>query len=494
MSQALIELVRRGFAAVGGGTTSVLVVGDLMLDRYLWGEVERISPEAPVPVVRLRRESEHPGGAGNVAANLAGLGLRARLAGFVGDDADGQRLTGMLAAAGIGAEGVVVSRARSTIVKTRVIGGHQQMLRVDREEATPYHAEDRRNLSARLVAMLDADPPGALILSDYAKGALQPDLCREVIDAARQRGIPVLVDPKGRDYGKYRGATTLTPNKKETAEVCGVAAHDTDALLAAAARLGAELGLEFMAVTRGEEGIALLDAQGVEHLPASARQVFDVSGAGDTVIATLAAGLLGGLPRVDACRLANLAAGIVVGKLGIVPIARDVLLHALEVAEVMEQADKICPLEVLQRRLEAWLAGSGCMVFTNGCFNLLHAGHFTYLEQARRQGDRLVLGLNTDRSVSALKGAGRPVIQENDRARVLAAQESVDAVVLFDEDTPLRLIETLRPDVLVKGDDYPEDQVVGADRVKSCGGRVVLGPVVPGRSTTGIVNRLVDIR
>jgi D-beta-D-heptose 7-phosphate kinase / D-beta-D-heptose 1-phosphate adenosyltransferase len=491
MHQAMIDLVRAGFAGPDGQAPTVLVVGDLMLDRYLWGDVERISPEAPVPVVRLNRETERLGGAGNVAANLAGLGIRARLAGFIGDDANGDRLLRLFAESGIDVAGVTRSQARGTIAKTRVIGGHQQMLRLDREDSAPYPAADQADLAGRVLGLLrEATPPAAVILSDYAKGVLGADLCRQVIDMARSRGIPVLVDPKGRDYGKYRGATTLTPNKKETAEICGVPARDTAALLAAAARLGQELGLDFMTVTRGEEGISLIDGAGVTHLPATARQVFDVSGAGDTVIATLAAGLLAGLVRSDAAHLANLAAGIVVGQVGTVPIQRDELLHALEVEDAVEQADKVCGPDVLLRRVQAWRRQGARIVFTNGCFDLLHAGHVTYLERARQQGDRLVVGLNTDRSVSALKGPSRPVIQEHDRARVLAALESVDAVVLFDEDTPIELIRALRPDVLVKGSDYTEAQVVGAEDVKSWGGRVALIDFLPGRSSTTILNRI----
>jgi len=490
MSRPLIDLVRHGFAPAGGEPPRVLVVGDLMLDRYLWGDVERISPEAPVPVVRLHRETERMGGAANVAANLAGLGLRAVLAGYVGDDANGERLARMCAETGIDAHGLVVSGNHSTIAKTRVIGGHQQMLRIDREEVTPYLAEDRAALAERVLGLLRERPPAAVILSDYAKGVLDGELCRRLIDAARARGIPVLVDPKGRDYAKYAGATTLTPNKKEAAEACGVPARDIDAVLAGAGRLAAELNLEFMTVTRGEEGISLIGAQGVEHLPATARQVFDVSGAGDTVIATLAAGLVAGLAPAAACGLANLAAGIVVGQVGTVPIARDELLHAIEVEDAVEQADKICQPDVLMRRARAWRARGERLVFTNGCFDLLHAGHVTYLEQARKQGDRLIVGLNTDRSVSALKGPSRPVIHENDRARVLAALEAVDAVLLFDEDTPIELIRALRPDVLVKGSDYTEEQVVGAADVKSWGGRVALIDFLPGRSSTTILNRI----
>jgi D-beta-D-heptose 7-phosphate kinase/D-beta-D-heptose 1-phosphate adenosyltransferase len=490
MQHALIDCVRRRFSPAGAAEATVLVIGDLMLDRYLWGEVERISPEAPVPVVRLSRETERLGGAGNVAANLAGLGVRAVLAGFVGDDVNGARMQTLLQESGIDATGLESSTVRSTITKTRVIGGHQQMLRIDREEPTPYPEAEQAALLARVLAVFTAQSPRAVILSDYAKGVLSPALCRAVIDAARARGVPVLVDPKGRDYAKYAGATTLTPNKKEAAEACGVPLRDSAAVLAGAAQLGAELGLDFMTVTRGEEGISLIDAQGVEHLPATARQVFDVSGAGDTVIATFAAGLMAGLPRHDACRLANLAAGIVVGQVGTVPISREELLHALEVEEAVEQADKVCGLDTLLRRVRAWKAEGARIVFTNGCFDLLHAGHVTYLEAAARQGDRLVVGLNTDRSVSALKGPSRPVIHEQDRARVLAALESVDAVVLFDTDTPIDMIRAVRPDVLVKGSDYTEAQVVGAEDVKGWGGRVALIDFLPGRSSTTIMNRI----
>jgi D-beta-D-heptose 7-phosphate kinase/D-beta-D-heptose 1-phosphate adenosyltransferase len=313
-----------------------------------------------------------------------------------------------------------------------------------------------------------------------------------VIKQAHQLCIPVLVDPKGADYSKYKGATALTPNKREAAEACGVDISNNAALLSAASILRKTLGLQFLAITRGEEGITVTDNNATLHIPATAKQVFDVSGAGDTVIATLAAGMMHGLNHQEALQLANIAAGIVIGKVGTVPITRDDLVAELMSQNSALQVNKICNLESLKERVNTWRSNGQRIVFTNGCFDLLHAGHVTYLEAARKTGDKLVLGLNTDRSVSALKGAARPVIHEADRARVLAALEAVDAVILFDEDTPLTLINAIKPDIIVKGDDYTEDQVVGGTEVKSWGGQIVLIPIVPGRSTSGILEKIVS--
>jgi D-beta-D-heptose 7-phosphate kinase/D-beta-D-heptose 1-phosphate adenosyltransferase len=489
MQTRLLEAVRRGFAPESGSRPWALVIGDLMLDRYLWGTVERISPEAPVPVVLLQKETECAGGAANVAANLAGLGVETRLIGQIGADENGTRLKQAVHKLGIATQGLLHSESHPTITKTRIIGSHQQMMRLDRENRSPYPDKDMQALLRAMRQHL-ADRPAVVVLSDYAKGVLTPDFCQAVIAEARHLGIPVLVDPKGRDYGKYHGATALTPNKRETAEACHADVHDTGALLDAAGGLRSRLALSFIAVTRSEEGISLIEADGITHLPAVAKQVFDVSGAGDTVIATLAAGMAAGLSHAEALHLANLAAGIVVGKLGTVPIRQEELLAELLSEEVREQADKVCDLPRLLVRVAGWKARGERIIFTNGCFDLLHAGHVTYLEHARKLGDRLVLGLNTDRSVSALKGPSRPVIHEQDRARVLAALESVDAVILFDEDTPLELIKAVRPDVIAKGSDYSEDQIVGGAEVKSWGGRIALVDIVPGRSTSKIIGKL----
>lgn len=466
-----------------------LVVGDLMLDRYLIGEVERISPEAPVPIVRLKNQYERVGGAANVAANLAKLGIATRIAGCIGNDVDGQILLKMMEQNGIASPCILQSAQRPTTTKTRILGGHQQMMRVDQESREPISDTETQKMLGLVLAQLEQNP-AIVLLSDYAKGVLSKTLCEQVIQRCRALGIPVLVDPKGLDYSKYRGATALTPNKRETAEVCKIDAKDEPALLAAAADLRAALSLDFLAVTRGEEGISIIEAEQTQHIPASAKQVFDVSGAGDTVIATLAAGLIVGMSHADALQLANIAAGIVVGKVGTVPISFDELLNELLAQSASAQAGKIYNFAGLKNQIERWRNNGERIVFTNGCFDLLHAGHVVYLEAARKLGDRLVLGLNTDRSVRALKGDSRPVVNEADRARVLAALESVDAVILFDDDTPLNLIKIIQPDVLAKGSDYNEEQVVGAKEVRAWGGQVALIDLVAGRSTTALINKL----
>lgn len=486
MREELIEVVKHQFPKAD---KSALVIGDLMLDRYLIGEVDRISPEAPVPVVLLKQQNERAGGAANVAANLALLGINTTMAGVIGNDAEGRALLQMLEALHINSDAVMSSDQRPTVTKTRILGGHQQMMRLDMESRSAFTQSETETLLKQIDTAL-AKKPSVVILSDYAKGVLSETLCRQVIEQAKSLGIPVLVDPKGRDYSKYRGATALTPNKKETAEACGVAITDHENLLKQATKLRDALGLEFLAVTRGEEGISLLEKSETVHIPAAAKQVFDVSGAGDTVIATLAAGLIHGLSHYQAFELANIAAGIVVGKVGTVPITREELLAELVSQGSFEQADKICDIDTLTQRVKQWKAQKQKIVFTNGCFDLLHSGHVTYLEAAKKTGDKLILGLNTDRSVSALKGPSRPVIHEADRARVLAALEAIDAVILFDEDTPLRLIDAIRPDIIVKGSDYSEAQVVGGKEVKSWGGKVALIDIVPGRSTSGIIEKL----
>ncbi len=479
--EAVRSAIARGF---GGGR--VLVVGDLMLDVYLWGDVARISPEAPVPIVRLVRRSEVAGGAGNVILNLTGLGLEAVAAGFVGDDEAGGRLRRLLAAEGTDLGGLVSWAGRPTITKTRVIGGHQQMLRLDEEAPTPPSEAEVARLRDAALGLID-DATRAVVLSDYAKGALPEAVCRDVIDAARRRGVPVLVDPKGRDFRKYAGATTLTPNRQEMEVAAGVDGNAE--MLAAGRELARALGLDYLVVTLGDKGIRLFDDRGAHDFPALAREVFDVSGAGDSVIATLTAGLVAGLDLDDALRLANVAAGVVVGKVGTTPIRAAELLDAVRAENVAESFEKLCDAGELARRVAAWRSRGERVVFTNGCFDLLHVGHVTLLARARREGDRLVVGLNSDRSVRALKGPSRPVVTEEDRARVLAGLSSVDAVALFDEETPLRLIELLGPDILVKGGDYTEEGVVGGDVVKARGGRVVLVPLVEGRSTTGMIAR-----
>ena len=469
----------------------VLVIGDLMLDRYLIGDVQRISPEAPVPVVILKQQNDRAGGAANVAANLANLGIATRIAGCVGGDAEATILLALIKQLGIKHEAVIQSSERPTIAKIRVMSSHQQIVRIDQESQAKFSDAENAELHV-LIARAIQEKPSIVILSDYAKGVLSDDVCQYIIAACKEVNIAVLADPKGQDYRKYKGATALTPNKKEMAEACGVNMNDTSALLSGAKKLKGYLGLEFLAVTRGDEGVTLLDKNNEHHIVATTKQVFDVSGAGDTVIATLAAGLIHGLRPLDALCLANIAAGIVVGKVGTVPIQLDELLHELTFKNTIEPVDKITDLTGLSLKVNAWRITKQKIVFTNGCFDLLHAGHVTYLEAAKKTGDKLILGLNTDRSVSALKGPSRPVIHEQDRARVLAALASVDAVILFDEDTPLNLINTIKPDIIVKGSDYTEDQVVGGMEVKSWGGKVALIDLVAGHSTTHILEKIAN--
>jgi D-beta-D-heptose 7-phosphate kinase/D-beta-D-heptose 1-phosphate adenosyltransferase len=482
----VLELLEAGFRNL-----RVLVVGDVMIDRYIVGDVERISPEAPVPVLRQARSYSRPGGAANVAMNLAGLGCKTTLAGFVGNDSHADELRKLMQTACINATALVDS-SLPTIAKTRVVSRTQQLMRIDVESRDQYPLPDCDLLQARAVAAVaKAD---AVILSDYAKGALSRALCQAVIAAARSRGIPVLADPKTRDLSKYAGATTICPNQHELSTATGVDFHRTGDLLQAGRALLADLSIEFLTVTMSEKGIRVLRPGGGEeyHSPARAREVFDVSGAGDTVIATLAAGLAGGLRVDSAVELANIAAGVVVAKLGTVPVAAHEIVAELTVSSGVASAEKVLDRDRAISRVEEWRASGETIVFTNGCFDLLHIGHITLLEDCRRFGSKLVVGMNTDRSVSELKGPSRPIVGQNERTLVMAALGSVDLVVMFDDETPLDLIRAMRPDVLVKGGDYSVETVVGHEDVIAAGGRVEIVPTVEGFSTSNIVRKMVE--
>lgn len=460
----------------------VLVFGDLMLDRYLYGDAQRLSPEAPVPVVRLGRSEAMPGGAGNVARNLAALGGTARLVALTGRDAAGEELAAMLG----GAARLVASPARVTTTKLRVVAARQQVVRVDEERAAPADEAEQ----AALLALLEEELPAAevLVLSDYAKGTLAPALIRAAIAGARARGIPCLVDPKGRDLSRYAGADCLTPNAAELAEAAGMPTGASAECEAAARALLARVDVGAVLVTRSEKGMMLIPRAGAaEAVPALAREVFDVSGAGDTAIAALALGVAAGLPLAGAMRVANAAAGVVVGKLGTATCSAAELDHALREQE--GASGEVLPWPVAERLVAGWRAAGLRVGFANGCFDVLHAGHVHLLREARRHCDRLVVALNDDASVARLKGAGRPINPLADRAAVIGALASVDAVIAFAEDTPLAAIRALRPDRLFKGQDYALEQVVGAPEVASWGGETVLLPLLAGRSTTGLVAR-----
>ena len=478
----LLELIESGFAAF-----RILVIGDVMLDRSIWGDVERISPEAPVPVLRSVGTTSSPGGAANVAMNLVGLGVRVNQAGFWGDDSEMRQLSAFLTAAGVDASGMIVA-GHSTISKTRIVSRNQQLLRLDVESDVPHSEAENQVLLERSIAL--ARMADAIILSDYAKGALSAPLCQAVIALARERGIPVLVDPKGRDFTKYAGATTICPNLQELGLVAGISPTHLERLLPAAQQLVAQLGIDYLTVTMSEKGIRILYADSFFHSPTRAREVFDVTGAGDTVIAALAASLAAGLDPETGVNLANIAAGIVVAKTGTSPIARSELVAEFTKSTQMKGPDKILDLDHLLVRLAQWRANGERIVFTNGCFDILHVGHITLLEQCREFGDKVVIGVNSDASVRGLKGPTRPVVGERERARVLAALGSTDAVVIFDEATPADLIRRVRPDVLVKGGDYTASTIVGADDVTTWGGRVEIVPTVIGVSTTNTIQKM----
>jgi D-beta-D-heptose 7-phosphate kinase/D-beta-D-heptose 1-phosphate adenosyltransferase len=464
----------------------VVVVGDVMLDRYIWGEVERISPEAPVPVVRAGHRTDQPGGAANVAMNIAELGGQVTLLGFCGDDSDATILEARLRQTGITSRMTTVA-GHPTTSKLRILGGKQQMLRLDVEKTNGYPAGAYK----ALLSDLDQALSGAqvLVLSDYAKGVLSEELCGEAIRMARDRSIPVLVDPKHRNFARYRGASTICPNLHELSMASGVPASNLETVLRAGREMVPQLDVETLTVTLSEKGIAVLREDSCFISSAAARQVFDVSGAGDTVIATLALARACNLEIESAVQLANIAAGIVVSKVGTVPVSRDELLASLTREIELHAEEKVLPLDRLMTRVAAWRSMGQSVVFTNGCFDLLHIGHISLLQAARREGDRLVVAINGDTSVRNLKGPARPVVGEEERARILAALTAVDAVVIFEESTPLRLIEALRPDVLVKGGDYTEETIVGASEVTAWGGRVKIVPTVEGFSTTELIAR-----
>jgi len=468
------------------GSKRVLVVGDVMLDKYIWGDVERISPEAPVPVVRGLRHDEKPGGAANVAMNMACLGARVAVVGITGQDECERLLADNLRINGVDPQ-FVSSESYETVTKMRILGGRQQMLRLDFERPGAIEPAVSERLIEKTIDLL----PGtdALVLSDYAKGVVTAEVCDALIPAARKLGIPVLVDPKGLDFARYKGATTICPNLSELSRAVRLEPTDLEALFVAAEAVVADLHLDFLTATLSEKGIALVRPGGRFVAPALARQVFDVSGAGDTVIAILALCLASGLEPETAVQLANVAAGIVVGKVGTVPVQKHELLAALGPQIALHAEDRVLTQEELVKRVALWKANSERVVFTNGCFDLLHIGHITLLEQARRFGDRLIVAINSDASVSRLKGPTRPIVSENERARVLAALAAVDAVAVFDEPTPLQLIVAVQPHVLVKGGDYEADSVVGSREMQSWGGEVKIVPLVEGFSTTRLIEK-----
>jgi D-beta-D-heptose 7-phosphate kinase/D-beta-D-heptose 1-phosphate adenosyltransferase len=474
---------------LNGEPSNIFILGDVMMDCFVYGAVERISPEAPVPVLKFQRQVKMPGGAANVARIVCDLGCSVELVGLCGSDPEGTELRSAAAAWPGWRLELVESTGRKTITKTRLVSGGQHILRVDIETTDPADAAEERALIDKATAALSRCD--AAVLSDYAKGTLTDAVIAAAVREAERRGVPVIADPKSTDFRRYAGATVLTPNRQELSRASGMRCEDDESIVEGARRMLERSALGALLVTRGEQGMTLLErGRPPIHLRATARQVFDVSGAGDTVAAVLAILLADGAPLADAAAAANFAGGLVVEKLGTATVTRDELICEIQRRDGGEHAGKLASLASAARQCRAWRSAGERIVFTNGCFDLLHPGHLSLLRQAKAAGERLVVGLNADTSVRRLKGVGRPVQDQTARALVLSAMDVVDLVVVFSEDTPIELIEALRPDVLVKGADYGEDEVVGWELVRSYGGSLVLAELAPGHSTTGVIKRM----
>lgn len=460
----------------------VVVIGDAMLDRYWHGDTSRISPEAPVPVVRIDSHEERVGGAANVAVNVQALGVATTLISVIGEDDPGRQLTHMLQQKNVCCEFVKSEKVKTTL-KLRVLGRHQQLIRLDFEDKHRWSAQTLLEKFASISAKVDV-----IILSDYAKGVLA--FPQPIIEYARAHGIMVLVDPKSADLSIYRGASVLTPNMSEFEMAVGHCETEAD-IEQKGLKLIKELELEALLVTRGAHGMTLLEKNGqIKHIPTKAREVFDITGAGDTVIAVLASALAAKRPFVEAAELANIAAGISVGRLGTATITRDEIQAEINLAEGFAPSQNILSEQALLIEVDKLKAKGKRIVMTNGCFDILHAGHITYLQQARALGNCLIIAVNDDNSISRLKGPTRPVNPLAERLQVLAALGCVDYVVAFSEDTPKRLIEAVSPHILVKGGDYEVHQIAGSEHVLAKGGQVKILPFVPGCSTTGMLERM----
>ena len=468
------------------GAGRILVVGDAMLDRFVYGSVTRISPEAPVPVLAITRETAVPGGAANVAHNATALGGSAIFASVIGDDRDGSDLAVLVGEDPRIEPWLLTETGRITTRKTRYISSGQQMVRADRETISPIGEAAGEKLVKLITGSLTAGD--VLVISDYAKGVLAGDLPLRLIEAAHVAGAIVIVDPKGTNYGRYRGADFITPNRKELAEATGKRIDTEERIVEAAESLLHQNSFGSVLVTRSEDGMSLVSRNGTHHFPAEAAEVFDVSGAGDTVIATLALAISVGIDPLDAVRLANVSAGIAVAKVGTAKVRPEELREALRPSTGALR--KIVSLAAAAEAAERWRQRGWRVGFTNGCFDLLHPGHVHILEQSRANCDRLIVGLNADASIRRLKGPTRPVQDERARSTVLASLTTVDLVCIFEEDTPISLIEAIRPALLVKGADYTADKVVGGSLVQSWGGQVMLAQLLPGHSTTATVAKL----
>ena len=464
----------------------VAVIGDMMTDRYITGRVNRISPEAPVPVNLVESQREVPGGAANTAANLAALSCQVYACGMKGNDSDGAVLSSLMEQAGIDMSGIICAEHYHTTAKIRILGARQQMMRLDYEEKKNPTPEECRFVLDWLENLL-REGLRSIVLSDYGKGMITNELSKSVISLSQKYKVPVLVDPKGSDWTKYDGAFGITPNLKELSDCVGKEIpNEEEAIVAAGRGVRAKFHLTHLFVTRSEKGITAVSENSAVHRASVAQDVFDVSGAGDTVMAVTAAATAAHMDMETLLELANKAAGIAVSKVGTYQVKREELLHAWVSGDTMRLSYHPLTWEEAEKKVARWKARGEVVVFTNGCFDILHRGHITYLQQAASLGDHLIVGLNSDRSVKALKGPSRPVNNEEDRSFMLAALRSVDEVVIFDEDTPEELLSHLKPDILVKGGDYKVSEVAG----RQYAGKVEILPFVDGYSTTNMIKKI----
>jgi len=468
----------------------IVVIGDVMLDRYFDGTVDRISPEAPVPVLHVKRSFNRPGGAANVAVNVAAMGGTTALVGAIGNDPAGRQLREVLEADGVACDTVLAVGSMPTTVKTRLLAGHNQIARFD-EEAFLDDAAVRAAFVSRITAAMESAQ--LVLISDYVKGVCDETVCRAAIEAARARGIPVVVDSKSHDYTKFHGASVITPNRNEATVAAGFPIRKPEDGIRAAGIIRDRFGIGAVVVTLGEQGMVFVAGTESDVIPTQARQVYDVTGAGDSVVAALSVALGRGMSIRRACLLANAAAGLQVARVGTSRITWSEMLAALD-AHPPAAHGKVVTRTELRDAIQRARAEGKRIGFTNGCFDILHRGHVALLEAAAKECDLLVVGVNADASVTRLKGAPRPFVPSAERQAVLAGLSSVGLVCEFGEDTPLELIRVVEPDVLVKGGDYQHEQIVGADVVLARGGRVVTPLFVPDASTTNIVERIREKR
>ncbi|WP_163329270.1 bifunctional D-glycero-beta-D-manno-heptose-7-phosphate kinase/D-glycero-beta-D-manno-heptose 1-phosphate adenylyltransferase HldE [Desulfurobacterium thermolithotrophum] len=458
---------------------SVLVLGDLMLDKYYFGNVNRISPEAPVPVVKVNREEYTLGGAGNVVNNIINLKAKAYMIGAIGKDSNKSVIKQLLDEKQVNYH--LLERDLPTITKIRVVGEHQQIVRIDFEEIKPLEQEELEEVKQYILSLINK--VNCLVISDYGKGMVTFDLSQFVVNQAKEKNLPVIVDPKGSDWDKYRRATIITPNLKELSDLLKIEIkNDDEEIETYGQEVRKKYGLTYLLVTRSEKGMSLITENEVYHIRSEAKEVYDVSGAGDTVVATLATAMSTGINTLDAVKIANTAAGIVVGKIGTAPVTLDELKNALKGyrnRKLRHLQDLIVEIAMLREKGKK-------IVFTNGCFDILHRGHIEYLKKAKELGDVLIVGLNSDDSVKKIKSKDRPINRQEDRAELLASLEFVDYVVIFDEDTPYNLIKEIRPDILVKGGDYKLEEIVGREFAK----RTITLPFIEGYSTTAIIGKI----